>query len=446
MTRAAAPPLIVWYGDDFTGSTDALEVLALGGLRAVLYLDKVTDERLLRRFAGAQAVGLAGISRSRSPQWMSDHLPELFAWLRAFGGRVCHYKVCSTFDSSPGIGNIGRAIEIGRAVFGTRVVPIVAGAPALQRYTAFGHLFAAFGSQVYRLDRHPAMSRHPVTPMLEADLRKHLALQTGLNIGLVSLPEMLKGRAAARLREIEQSGGCAALLDVCDEASLLEAGRAIWPAADEPPRFVAGSSGVEHGLMNYWRSLGIPPGAAASPPPAEAGRLVVLSGSCSPATSRQIRHAINAGYHAIHVAPAALLTAESGFADLVDTAVTALRQGRNVVLYTALDQPGESPIDLDERDRISFGERLGTRCGTLLRSILLRSGVKRAVIAGGDTSGHAGRQLSLDALTFMAPLAAGAPLCLAHSPDPGMDGLELVFKGGQIGDDGFFEFARAGRR
>jgi len=95
--------------------------------------------------------------------------------------------VCSTFDSSPGVGSIGKAAEIGREVFGGRFVPVVAGVPYLRRYTLFGHHFAASGDRVYRLDRHPTMSQHPVTPMAEADLLRHLAWQTGMRSALFSI-------------------------------------------------------------------------------------------------------------------------------------------------------------------------------------------------------------------------------------------------------------------
>lgn len=444
MSSLPAGPLITWYGDDFTGSTDALEVLARGGLKAVLFLEQPAGDEARREMAGMQAAGLAGISRSQSPRWMSENLPGMFSWLRATGARICHYKVCSTFDSSPETGNIGRAVEIGRAIFQTPVVPIIAGAPGLRRYTAFGNLFASFGSEVYRIDRHPAMSRHPVTPMLEADLRRHLALQTSLGIGLISLPEMLSGEAPRRLQELADAGCEAAVLDVFDDASLVEAGRAIWPAGGEPPRFVAGSSGVEHSLIAWWR-------AARALPPEEAGvrvegvdRVVVLSGSCSPATSRQIRRAMQCGYEAIAIDAATVAQSEAEVEKLTAAAAAALARGKSVVLYTWLEGAGGRPGAPEGEERVLFGEELGTRCGRLLRTVLLASGVRRVVIAGGDTSSHAGRQLGLRALTFKAPLAAGAPLCEASASDPHMRGLEVVFKGGQIGDDGFFELVRTG--
>ena len=130
-------------------------------------------------------MGIAGTSRSQTPEWMDEHLPRHFSWLKQLGARFCHYKVCSTFDSAPHVGNIGRAIEIGRRVFGQSITPLVVGAPQLKRYTAFGHLFAGYQGETYRIDRHPVMSRHPVTPMDEADLRRHLARQTELPVDLV---------------------------------------------------------------------------------------------------------------------------------------------------------------------------------------------------------------------------------------------------------------------
>ncbi len=158
--RPDRPPLLTYYGDDLTGSTDVMEALSLGGVDTVLFL-RIPDEALLSRFADCRAVGLAGTSRSESPQWMDENLTPALQWLRSLDGAVCHYKVCSTFNSSPTVGNIGRAIEIGRRVFEQGTVPIVVGAPQLRRYTAFGNLFAAYRGVIYRIDRHPVMSRHP---------------------------------------------------------------------------------------------------------------------------------------------------------------------------------------------------------------------------------------------------------------------------------------------
>jgi uncharacterized protein YgbK (DUF1537 family) len=124
--------LISFYGDDFTGSTDAMESLASHGLSTVLFTRLPTTPEFAQ-FASYGAVGLAGISRSQPPQWMDENLPPLFEWLRALGAGLCHYKVCSTFDSSPAIGNIGRAAEIGARVFGQSVEALHLRRPSVRR-------------------------------------------------------------------------------------------------------------------------------------------------------------------------------------------------------------------------------------------------------------------------------------------------------------------------
>src|SRR6185312_6189943 len=149
------PLLYSFYGDDFTGSTDVLEQLATHGIPAVLFLAPPTFAQIAA-FPGMRAIGVAGDSRSRSPEWMSENLPAIFRSIQSLGAPVVHYKTCSTFDSSRAHGSIGRAVEIGLDVFKPRFIPIVVGAPYLRRYVAFGNLFAADpDGNIVRIDRHP---------------------------------------------------------------------------------------------------------------------------------------------------------------------------------------------------------------------------------------------------------------------------------------------------
>src|ERR671921_2408984 len=175
-------PLLTFYGDDFTGSSAVMEVTAFAGLPTVLFLNPPTPEQLAQ-FADRRVIGIAGIARSQSPAWMDHNLPPVFELLRSLGAPIAHYKVCSTFDSAPHVGSIGRAIEIAAPILGGAWHPLVVGAPALSRYQAFGNLFAAIAGEGYRLDRHPVMARHPVTPMDEADVLRHLARQTRIASG-----------------------------------------------------------------------------------------------------------------------------------------------------------------------------------------------------------------------------------------------------------------------
>ncbi|MCY7417741.1 MAG: four-carbon acid sugar kinase family protein, partial [Chloroflexi bacterium] len=168
--------LLSYYGDDFTGSTDVMEVLELAGIPTALYLRPpspvdIADHPTVR------AVGLARASRTWSIEQMDADLPSVFRAMSGLGALTFHYKICSTFDSSPAIGSIGRALEIGQRSVSPAPIPLLVGSPDLGRYCVFGELYARAG-RIHRLDRHPTLPLHPLTPMREADLLRHLRLQT----------------------------------------------------------------------------------------------------------------------------------------------------------------------------------------------------------------------------------------------------------------------------
>jgi uncharacterized protein YgbK (DUF1537 family) len=442
------PLLLTYYGDDFTGSTDVMEALASQGVDTVLFLRRPDDD-LLERFSECRAIGLAGTSRSETPAWMDAELTPIFGWLRERQAEICHYKVCSTFDSSPGTGSIGRAIEIGRAVFDQGVVPLVVGAPQLKRYTAFGHLFAAYQGRTYRIDRHPVMSRHPVTPMAEADLGRHLSAQSTLPFALADLA-MLRDADAdanvdARLADLEENG--ILMLDVDSRDTQAAAGWQLSRLANRGCRFMAGSSGIEYALLDAWRRQGRISGAKAFAPPGKADRLAVVSGSVSPTTERQIRRAAaEDGFDGITVDPLALL-GEDGqrvMDEVLSAARISLSGGRSVILHTAL---GPAADRGGEIDRVAGSRhRLGRMLGRMLLDLITTEGLSRAVVAGGDTSSHALGELHVDALTTLLPLpqTPGSPLCTAHGRHAATNGLQIALKGGQVGGDGYFAQIRDG--
>ncbi|MCF3640247.1 four-carbon acid sugar kinase family protein [Rhizobium sp. TRM95111] len=439
-------PLLTYYGDDFTGSTDVMEALSSQGIETVLFLG-MPSETLFDRFAHFRAFGIAGASRSETPQWMEKNLTPAFEWLKSLGAAICHYKVCSTFDSSPNIGNIGKAIEIGRAVFGTAPVPLVVGAPQIRRYTAFGHLFAAFRGEVFRIDRHPVMSRHPVTPMAEADLRLHLANQTQLATGLVDLATLRSSDADERVDALFDTGTEIILIDVADHDTQGGAGHQLWRKIRPEGRFVCGSSGVEYALVEEWRRLGLTQDVPHYEPPGPVERMAVVSGSVSPTTERQIRHAIDVGFAGIAIDPLQLAGAhaDGAVSEAARLALAALAEGRSPILYTALGPSADHGAVLSDND--GARHRIGRNLGRILRRIVEQAGLRRSVIAGGDTSSHALSQMGIDALTLRLPLpqTPGSPLCTAHAASPAIDGMEIALKGGQVGSDDYFSMIRAGQ-
>ncbi|RAZ90960.1 four-carbon acid sugar kinase family protein [Mesorhizobium hawassense] len=436
--------LLSYYGDDLTGSTDVMEALELGGVPTVLFMRK-PDDGLMARFAHCRAVGLAGTSRSESPQWMDTHLTEAFAWLKLLQAEICHYKVCSTFDSSPTIGSIGRAIEIGRAVFAQDCVPLVVGAPQLKRYTAFGHLFAAYRDRYYRIDRHPVMSRHPATPMDESDLLVHLSRQTDLPSELLDLATLRSpGRSAAFDKLTTDSS--ILLVDVDSPESQALAGKEIWRARKPVGFFVVGSSGIEYALLPEWQESAASGASTRFKPPGSADRIAVVSGSCSPTTERQIRHAMSDGFDGIEVDPIELVSegSDTAIARAAAAGKASLEAGRSAILYTALGPAADRGAEIDRQE--GARHKLGRGLGELLRALTVEQKLKRVIIAGGDTSSHALGQMGVDALTVKMPLPAspGSPLCVAHSSIAAVDGLEVALKGGQVGTDRYFSAIRDG--
>jgi uncharacterized protein YgbK (DUF1537 family) len=445
--------LISFYGDDLTGSTDAMEALNLAGLRTALFLKPATDDQIQTLSAAGplQAIGLAGTSRSETPQWMETHLPTAFAWLKHQGAAICHYKVCSTFDSAPQVGNIGCALEIGARVFAQKVVPLVIGVPQLRRYTVFGQLFATVHGVTYRIDRHPVMSRHPVTPMDEADVRLHLGRQTTVPIGLLDWLQLQAPDADAAMDQALQTrvpGAHGLLLDVPDLPTQAIVGRQLWRSRRPGNSlFTVGSSGVEYALVQAWRACGLLP--EFPPAPTEVGavaQMAVVSGSCSEVTAQQIQNAAEQGFVLVHASASRLASLSQGDAEqqrVLVLAMQALDTGSSVLVYTAMGLDAmEAPADDAQPHAV------GKRLGRLLRDLVVHAGLKRAVVAGGDTSSHALQELDVFALTVAMPLprTPGSPLCTAHSDRPAFNGLQLALKGGQIGALDYFAAIRDGRR
>lgn len=452
MTTTALPAgrLLSWYGDDFTGSAAVMEVLTFGGIDSVLFLDLPTPAQLAA-FPQARAIGIAGIARSQTPAWMDANLPPIFSALAGLGTPLTHYKVCSTLDSSPEIGSIGHAVALAAPILGGSWYPTLIAAPPMGRYQAFGHLFAAASGAVHRLDRHPVMSRHPVTPMHESDVAVHLAKQTGLAASCLDLVALRSADGGlASLQELRSSGAQIITLDTIDGTDLAAAGRLIWEQRGD--RLLAiGSQGVDYALLAYWRSTGALP---APPQPTSAGavkQLAVVSGSVSTTTAAQIAWSAEHGFGLVPF-DAASVTSDAAMAAAIDRAVAAaksvLATGASVLVHSARgpDDPAiaafRAAVGSASLDLSSANARLGEALGRILDRLLAETDLARAVISGGDTSGHAALQLGVHALTALAPTIPGAALCSAHTTRSRP--LQLALKGGQMGSPDYFGWIRAG--
>lgn len=447
---ASAELLVAYYGDDFTGSTDAMEAMTAAGVPTVLFMEPPTPQ-MLATFPEARCVGVAGSSRGRSPAWMDAELPRIFAALAGLGAPILHYKICSTFDSSPAIGSIGRAVDLGTRAMPGRWSPMIVASPPLKRYQLFGNLFAMSDGRGFRLDRHPTMSRHPVTPMDEADLGRHLAVQTSRRIELIDMPQLCAG-ADAHVRGLEGDGVPVVLIDVLDDKTLAAAGRLVWERRGAG-LFSASSSGLGYALTAHWRTCGLIPQHFSLQGAAPTSSILVISGSCSPVTAKQIGWARANGFHTERLQLAAaldLVTGEAEISRVVNIAVDALAHGVSPIIFSA-EGPDNDSMECFDRiaassslSRQDAARGIGKALSQVMRRVLDRAKPGRVVVAGGDSSGEIVNALGIQALTVTARLAPGAPLCRSWSHDPGRSGLELVLKGGQMGGDDFFGLALAG--
>jgi uncharacterized protein YgbK (DUF1537 family) len=460
MTEPSGLPagiLVAFYGDDFTGSSAVMEVMTFAGLPAVMFVGTPTSEQF-ERFRNYRAIGIAGVARAMPPSWMDTHLPDAFRALAALKAPVTHYKICSTLDSSPTVGSIGRAIDIGAPILGATPgaanwQPLVVAAPAIGRYQAFGNLFAASGEGVYRLDRHPVMQRHPVTPMDEADVRLHVGKQTSRAIGLIDFAAVKRGAGPEQFVGELKHGRSLLALDIVDDETLQWVGELMWSRRNHS-LFAIGSQGVEYALVAHWRAKGWLPVAGAPNVASEQSQIVAVSGSVSPVTASQIDWAQANGFDLIAFAAEASLDNRRCEAEIdatVERAGAVLSSGRLPLVATARGPNDETVARFRAKlaasgcDPVDINARVGGALGEILRRLIGEGLVARAVVSGGDTSGFAMRALGAYALEAIAPIAPGAPLCRVFSTDPKVDGIEIALKGGQMGKADFFGSVRAGR-
>lgn len=420
---AGEAPRYGWYGDDFTGATDTLATLAEAGQRALLFLRIPTSQQLTS--AGPlDAVGIAGATRAMAPDAMAQELDQAGRFFAALGVSLLHYKCCSTFDSAPEVGSIGAAARALRPHFPNPLLPIIGGQPNLGRYCLFGTLFAAAGAggSVHRIDRHPTMSVHPVTPMGEADLRRHLQAQGMERVALVDFRCHEAGGAGQALDVALAGEPDAVLFDVSRPSDLTAIGALMRERMSAGPMLAIGASSVAQAFA------GFPQAAQPAMPklarPTSGGNLLALVGSLSPVTRAQVE--VAEGYERIAIDPARLTRDPAYLEALSSEALVRLGQ-RNVMLIT--DKPAGSPTETG---------KVAAATGALLRAIMNEAEVARLVVAGGDTSTLAIRALDLWGLSYRSPCTPGAPLCRAHSDDARLNGLDIVLKGGQMGTPDFF--------
>lgn len=419
---------VPWLGcvaDDITGATDLAINLVQGGLRVVQVMGIPSLAELQQLNCDAVVVALK--IRSVEPaEAVAQALAGLGA-LRAVGCKRFMFKYCSTFDSTAR-GNIGPIADAMLAKLGGQQTVFCPAFPRNGRTLYQGHLFVGD-----RLLSESGMQHHPLNPMTDANLVRVLAAQTEHEVGLVHFDVIQRGAEAvrAKLEELARAGQTYVVLDACQDAQLEVLAEAVTEF-----ELVTGGSGIARFLPAAYRKAGVADGKTHKPDlPDVAGRVAILSGSCSAATQRQVA-AMQAKCPAARItAEQAMNASESRLRELLQWAATAAPT--EPLMFYSTDSPEEVARLQAEHGAEPLAQAIESFHSRLAQRLVDELGVRKLIVAGGETSGAVANGLGIRALRIGPEICAGVPWTQCDAPTQ----LALAFKSGNFGDDDFFSTA-----
>jgi uncharacterized protein YgbK (DUF1537 family) len=415
-------PLLGCIADDFTGATDLASMLVRNGMRTVQVIGVPTASTA----PDADAVVVALKSRTAPAAAAIAESLAALRWLQATGCRQIFFKYCSTFDSTPA-GNIGPVADALLHALGAGFALACPAFPANGRTVYQGHLFVGD-----KLLNESGMEHHPLTPMRDSNLVRVLSAQTDGAVALIAWATVAEGAVAIRragTRWAEQ-GRRYAIVDAITDGDLMAIGQAAAPHA-----LVTGGSGLAMGLPENFRRAGVlaardDPGAL---DPIEGGA-AVIAGSCSRMTLRQIETARDA-LPVLELDPIATPDAGALTRQAIGWADALLAAGERRPLLIAASAPPDKVAALQT---LLGREAAATLVETTLADVaahLVRRGVRRLVVAGGETSGAVVSRLGIRQLRIGDEIDPGVPWTATHTDD---GPLRLALKSGNFGAADFF--------
>ena len=417
--------LLGCIADDFTGATDLASMLVQSGMRTVQAIGVPTADSIAD---DADAVVVALKSRTIPAQAAVAQSLAALEWLRTHGARQIYFKYCSTFDSTAE-GNIGPVADALLDALGATFTIACPAFPANGRTIYLGNLFVGG----VPLAESP-MRDHPLTPMRDSNLVRLLASQTSRRVGLVAWPVVQHGPNAIRTEfaRLQGEGVSHAVVDAIDDDDLLDIGAAC---ADLP--LVTAGSGLALGLPQNFRDAGrLPVRDDAAPLPDVDGSAAVLSGSCSAMTRLQVASFART-HAAIALDPLGAPSASGVAANAIAAVEPELRAGRPFLVHSTAD-PSQVARVQARLGRDQAASRIEDAFGRIARELVAR-GVRKLVVAGGETSGAVVQALRVQALTIGPPIDPGVPWTTAI----GTPKLALALKSGNFGGEDFFAKALA---
>ncbi|MEM9432878.1 MAG: 3-oxo-tetronate kinase [Pseudomonadota bacterium] len=407
--------LLGCIGDDFTGSSDLANTLSKNGMRVTQYTGVPDKAAAPEVEAGVVALKSRSVPVEEAVRLSLNALH----WLRDQGCMQFFFKYCSTFDSTPD-GNIGPVAQALAEELQAHKVIVCPAFPGTGRSIYQGHLFVGD-----RLLNESGMEHHPLTPMLDSDIRRWLRPQTDLSVGHVAASDVFAGHAAiaTALAREDAAGHRLIVVDALEDRDLYEIGQA---AADLP--LITGGSGVAVGLPANFKAAGAIEGQGVNWA-GQAGPCVALSGSCSAATRAQIAH------HATSHPCLELSAAQIISGEMTPEAATTWAMAADGIplIYSSADPEAVTAVQQKFGREIAANAIEGFFAETARRLVGL--GVTRVISAGGETSGAIVEGLGLQTLEIGPEIDPGVPALRAG------DALVIALKSGNFGAENFFSKA-----
>jgi uncharacterized protein YgbK (DUF1537 family) len=411
--------------DDYTGASDLANTLTRSGLRTVQTIGVPSDELAL---PDVDAVVVSLKSRSIEAGLAVSRSRAADKWLRGRGADHVLFKICSTFDSTDA-GNIGPVMDALRADSGDAMVLVTPAFPETGRTVYQANLFV--GS--VPLNESP-LKDHPLNPMHDSNLVRVLARQSKTKISLVDLAAVARGPDAvrARLADLSAKGFGAAIVDAVFDRDLETIGTV---ALDH--RLSVGASGFGLGLSRALVASGrVKPGASTAVSDAPVGGpAACLAGSCSQATLQQIAKAEQA-MAVLHLDPEQVVAGEDEARRALAWARERLKEGP--ILIASSSTPDQVAALQARHGRGAAGHAIEQAMADIAEG-LMQSGVRRLVVAGGETSGAVVDRLRIPGFLVGAEIAAGVPVLRAVGAQN--DEMLLALKSGNFGGPEFFSDA-----
>ncbi len=410
--------LLGCVADDFTGATDLANTLVKAGMRTVQLLGV---PRSGLKVPDADCVIIALKSRSNYAAEAVTMSLAALDWLRRQQARQFYFKYCSTFDSTDK-GNIGPVADAMLDALGSDFTVFNPAFPTNKRTVYKGYLFV--GDELLS---ESGMRHHPLTPMTDPSLVRVLQRQTSHKVGLVQHATIVQGASAIRkaFAEARAQGVRHVVLDAITDDHLMTLGEAC---ADV--KLITGGSGMAMGLpANFIRQGLLKSGQQASLPKVS-GPTVVIAGSCSVATQGQVAH-MKKDHDAFGLDPMAIASGHDVARDALDWAGQRLSEKPILIYSTAT--PEQVKAVQNKLGREHAGSMVEEAMGKIAKG-LVAAGVRRLLVAGGETSGAVVGALGVEGLAIGPEIDPGVPWTFSI----GEPSLALALKSGNFGTPDFF--------